>query len=143
MTYNQLDGQKIEVSQGEQPKLRKIETTGGSQKSKCAEVINIGDEFKDHLHRPIEKLSKFQDISTWYLGIIQSTNNQIRLSEEAKSSFERPYRGGPTQGEHEKKEIKRMIEAGVINQLTSEWAAPVVFTPKNVELYHFVSINEA
>ena len=65
-----------------------------------------------------------------YLGTIRATSHYIELTNRARPQNQPPYRAGPTPREHAKKEVDKMLDAGVIELYMSEWAAPVVFAPK-------------
>ena len=73
-----------------------------------------------------------QDEELWSgkLGEITATKHSIRIIEGARPSKSAPYRTGPKTRELENEEVRRQVEAGVIEESNSEWAAPVLFAPK-------------
>ena len=64
------------------------------------------------------------------LGNVDAAKHRIKLVPGTKTVFQTPYRAGPKQRELEKMEIYKMKDAGAIEPSTSEWAAPLVFSPK-------------
>lgn len=107
------------------------------EKAQWEEVINIGDEFKNHRQRLSEILSKCKEMCDGHLGTIKMTTHRIKLPDDAKTCFQQPYPAATTPCEHEKKEIERMLKEEVIESSTSELAAPVVFAPKKGGTLHF------
>ena len=75
-------------------------------------------------------LKQHEKLWSGKLGEIMSTKHSIRLIEGARPSKSAPYRGGLKTRELEKEEVRRQLEAGVIEESNSEWAAPVLFPPK-------------
>jgi hypothetical protein len=63
----------------------------------------------------------------WYedLGEINTTPHRIEISPGAQAVFQPPYRAEKAGRRGVKREIERMLKAGVI-QPASEWASPVV-----------------
>ena len=110
------------------------EPTESSEKEQAEtnwkDTIDIGEESTEYKTRLIEVLEKHSRMWDGHLGLIHATKHRIELTAEAKPVHQQPYRAGPTQREHEKKEVEKMLKAGVIEPSTSEWAAPVVFAPK-------------
>lgn len=89
-----------EVSNHQFEKLKQQEE---HEKAKLDELFNVGDYFKYHSHRLIEKQSKLQNMGHGHLGTIKATNHSVEVMEDGKLSFQQPYRAGPTEREHEKK----------------------------------------
>lgn len=72
-------------------------------KEKWNEAINVGNEFKNHRHILIDKLSKIQEMWDGHIGTIRVTTHRTELTEEAKPSFQPPYKARLTQSEQKKK----------------------------------------
>ena len=64
------------------------------------------------------------------LGTIRATEHRINVEAGTKPIRSMPYRQGPAIREIVKVEITKMLDAGVIEPATSEWASPVVLVPK-------------
>ena len=75
-------------------------------------------------------LSEFKDMWSGRFGKIDATKHRIELKPGAMPIYQALYQAGPAAREKEKKEIDRMLRAGVIETATAEWASPVVFVPK-------------
>ena len=75
-------------------------------------------------------LRKHESLWSGKLGEISATKHHIRLIEGARPFKSAPYRAGPKTRELEEEEVRRQLEAGVIEPSNSEWAAPVLFAPK-------------
>ena len=79
----------------------------------------------------LSMLSKHQDM--WrpgHLGEITATEHRIELAPGTKPIRQAPYRQGHRGRDVQAEEISKMLEAGVIEPATSEWASPVVLVPK-------------
>ena len=64
------------------------------------------------------------------LGDLKATEYRIQLAPGSKPFHQAPYRAGPLQRQMEKKQIEKILEKGVIEPATKDWASPVVFAPK-------------
>jgi RNase H-like domain found in reverse transcriptase/Reverse transcriptase (RNA-dependent DNA polymerase)/Retroviral aspartyl protease len=89
----------------------------------------------DHLssvdqNQVISMLSKHSSMWKGSLGEISITKHHIELQSDAKPVYQPPYRAGVKAREVEKKEVDRMLAAGVIEPAVSEWASPVVLITK-------------
>ena len=79
----------------------------------------------------LSMLAKHEDM--WrpgHLGEITATEHRIRLAPGTKPIRQAPYRQGHRGRDVQAGEIAKMLEAGVIEPATSEWASPVVLVPK-------------
>ena len=65
-------------------------------------------------------LEKHQTIWDGHLGIVQATNHYIELTPDAEPAHQPPYRAGPKQRTHEREEVDKMLDIGVIEPSTSE-----------------------
>ena len=101
------------------------------------EDVHIGAEDSTIRSQIIDMLSEFKDIWSGRLGKIDATKHRIALKPGARPIYQAPYRAGPIAREKEKKEIDRMLRAGVIEPTSAEWAIPVVFVPKKDETMGF------
>ena len=78
-----------------------------------------------------EMLEKHSDMwKPGRLGEIRATEHRIDLREGTKPIRQMPYRQGLAMRDLAAKEISKMLEHGVIEPATSEWASPIVFVPK-------------
>ena len=75
-------------------------------------------------------LKQHEELWSGKLGEITATKHSIRLIEGARPSQSAPYLAGPKTRELEKEEVRRQLEAGLIEESNSEWAAPVLFAPE-------------
>ena len=82
-------------------------------------------------------LSEFKDMWSGRLGKIDATNHRIDLKPGARPIYQAPYRAGPIAREKEKKDMDRMLRAGVIEPTSAEWASPAVFVPKKEATMRF------
>jgi len=64
------------------------------------------------------------------LGVIDATEHRIDLQPGTRPIRSMPYRQGPALRAKAEAEIRKMLDAGVIEPATSEWASPVVLVPK-------------
>jgi len=64
------------------------------------------------------------------LGVIDATEHRIELQPGTKPIRSMPYRQGPALRAKAATEIRKMLDAGVIEPATSEWASPIVLVPK-------------
>ena len=81
--------------------------------------------------RVIEMLETHQDMWTsGRLGEISATEHRIELEPGTKPIRSMPYRQGPAMRDKAAAEIRKMLDAGVIEPATSEWASPIVLVPK-------------
>lgn len=94
------------------------------------DVLNVDDKFLKHRPELIKMLAKHQTMWDGHLGNVKATRHYIELTPDAKTAHQPPYRAGPKQRMHEREEVDKMLDLGVIEPSTSEWAAPVVFAPK-------------
>ena len=79
----------------------------------------------------LSMLAKHEDM--WrpgHLGEITATEHRIELTPGTKPIRQAPYRQGHRGRDVQAGEIAKMLEAGVIEPATSEWASPVVLVPK-------------
>ena len=94
-----------------------------------AEDVPLG--VPQRYHKRIREMLKHHE-HMWMgkLGNINITEHQIDLIEGARPSKAAPYRAGPKTRQLEEFEVKKQLEADVIEPAQSEWAAPVLFAPK-------------
>ena len=90
---------------------------------------HIGDA--DLPKRLIEMLETHQDMwKSGRLGEISATEHRIDLEPGTNHIRFMPYRQGPAMRDKSAAEIRKMLDAGVIEPATSEWASPIVLAPK-------------
>ena len=94
------------------------------------EDVHIGAEDSTVRSEIMDMLSEFKDMWSGCLSKIDATKHRIELKPGATPIYQAPHRAGPIAPEKEKKEIDRMLRAGVIEPTSAEWASPAVFVPK-------------
>jgi hypothetical protein len=67
---------------------------------------------------------------------VSATSHYIDLVPGARPVHFQPYRAVPRAREAESAEVRRMLDAGVIEPASFEWASPVVLVPVVVYRYH-------
>ena len=76
-------------------------------------------------------LSKQEDMwASGRLGEIAGTENRIELTDRTKPIRSMPYRQGPATRTKAEQEIRKMLDAGVIEPATPQWASPILLVPK-------------
>ena len=76
-------------------------------------------------------LTKQEDMWTsGRLGEIAATEHRIEITDGTKPIRSMPYRHGPATSTKAEHEISKILDAGVIEPATSEWASPIVLVPK-------------
>lgn len=78
-----------------------------------------------------EMLRNPKEMCSITLGEILDPNQLIQLIARLNLFYSQPYRAGSKIGEYEFAKFKAMLDAGVIEPATSEWASLVVFVPKH------------
>ena len=79
----------------------------------------------------VEMLETYQDMWTsGRLGEISAIEHRIDLEPGTKPICPMSYRQGPTMRDKAAAELRKMLDAGVIEPATSEWASPIVLVPK-------------
>ena len=94
---------------------------GQTDKGTWKDQVHIGVQDSAVRKEVFRLLHKFKPMWSGGLGKIVATKHRIDLVEGAKPIPQQPYRAGPTAREHQRKEIDRMLQAGVIEPATSEW----------------------
>lgn len=100
------------------------------EKPVTAEDIELSEVEQKYHPRIREMLKRHEAMWNGRLGEIKVAEHAIDLKEGAKPFKSAPYRSGPTARQLESFELKKQLEAGVIEPAVSEWAAPVLFVPK-------------
>ena len=108
------------------------ETSGKERNTNWRDTINLEHvDDQDLRARIITLLSKHEDMWTsGRLGAIAATEHRIELTDGTKPIRSMPYRKGPATRTQAENEIRKMLDAGVIEPATSEWASPIVLVPK-------------
>jgi len=84
------------------------------------------------------RLGQYQAMWTGQaLGVIKATKHRIDLNAGARSFRFAPRRAGHTARETETAEVRRQLDADVIEPTSSEWGFPVVLVPKKDGTLHF------
>ena len=108
------------------------ETNTKERNTNWRDTLNLEHvDDQDLRARILTMLTKDEDMWTsGRLGEIAATEHRIELTDGTKPRRSMPYRQGPatrTKAEHE---IRKMLDAGVIEPETSEWASSIVLVPK-------------
>ena len=107
------------------------ETNTEERSTNWRDTINLEHIDDQDLRAPIlTMLTKHEDMWTsGRLGEISATEHRIKLTDGTKPIRSMPYGQGSatlTKAEHE---IRKMLDAGVMEPATSEWASPIVLVP--------------
>ena len=95
-------------------------------------LSNIGD---DKLRsRVLDMLRNHSSLWSGALGTIRATDHRIPLEVGTKPIRSIPYRKAPAMREMIAKEVHKMLNAGVIEPASTEWASSVVLVPKRRSL---------
>ena len=94
------------------------------------EDVHIGAEDSTVRSEIMNMLSEFTDMWSGRLGKIDATKHRMELKLGARPIYQAPYRARPIARGKEKKEIDRVLRAGVIEPTSARWSSPVVFVPK-------------
>ena len=95
-----------------------------------AEDIDLSEVPAQYHEKIRTMLKKHETMWSGKLGDIKIAEHSIDLKEDAKPFRSAPYRSGPKTRELEEFELKKQLDAGVIEPTVSEWGAPVLFVPK-------------
>ena len=111
------------------------ETSKEPEEGSPAQESWLEDAGLDHLDehtrsKVISLLLEYADICDGRLGAIQGAEHRIDLIEGANPIYQQPYRSGIERRKAEGAEVRRMLQAEVIEPSTSEWASPVILVPK-------------
>ena len=85
------------------------------------------DKLRGHV---LEMLRKHSSLWSGVLGTIRATEHRIPPDPGTKPIRSMPYGKGPAMREMVLKEVNKMLNAGVIESASTEWASPVVLVPK-------------
>ena len=94
------------------------------------ETLDLGEVLPSKRGEVIEMLREFEQMWTGQLGKITATKHRIVTTPSAPPVYQPPYRAGKHARELEKREVQKMLSAGVIEPSNAEWASPVVLVPK-------------
>lgn len=78
----------------------------------------------------LDMLQDFKAMWDGRLGTISATKHRIEVTKGTAPVYQAPYRAGHKARTYEEMEIKRMLDAKVIEPSSAEWASPVVLVPK-------------
>ena len=85
------------------------------------------DKLRGHV---LEMLRKHSSLWSGALGTIRATEHRIALEPDTKPICSMPYRKGPAMRDMVAKEVNKMLNSGVIEPASTEWAFPVVLVQK-------------
>ena len=91
------------------------------------DLSHMPERLCQRFRRMLKKYSRMWDGT---LGEINTTVHRIELIPETLPIAQARYRAGPKAREIEDPEVKKMLEARVIEPVQSEWASPVLLVPK-------------
>ena len=94
------------------------------------EEVNLDHLVPSLRQKVLGMLATHRQLWDGRLGRVSATSHHIDLVPGARPVHCQPYRAGPRAREAESAEVRRMLEAGVIEPASSEWASPVVLVPK-------------
>jgi len=75
-------------------------------------------------------LDPFRGMWSRKLGELKATTHHIQFKPDAKPVYSAPYRAGPHRRLEIEKQVKKMLDLGVIEPSDAEWSFLVVFMPK-------------
>ena len=93
-------------------------------------MVQVDPEYNEYREQLLQTLEPHATMWDGHIGTINLAKHRIELKEGAKPVYQQPYRAGPHQRQLEEIEIKKMLDADVIEPAITEWAAPIVFAPK-------------
>ena len=91
------------------------------------DMSHVPDRLREKFRWMLKKYSRMWDGT---LGEINTTVHRIKLIPETRPIAQARYRAGRKARDTEDAEVKKMLEAGVIEPAQSEWASPVLLVPK-------------
>ena len=92
-------------------------------------VVNW-DAIPEALHGKVRQLlDEFKGMWSGRLGELKATTHHIQLKPDAKPVYSAPYRAGPHRRQEIEKQVKKMLDLGVIEPSDAEWSFPVVVAP--------------
>jgi transposase InsO family protein len=94
------------------------------------EAVQLGHLTVEQRESILQMLAKHRSMWNGRLGHVHSTSHRIDLLPGSRPVHCQPYRAGPRAREIGLAEIQRMLDAGVIERATSEWASPIVLVAK-------------
>ena len=93
-------------------------------------TVQVGDASNLRRGEVIAMLREFESMWSGHLGRINATQHRIELEPNSRPVYQPPYRAGPFARNIEKREVEKMLRAGVIEPSMAEWASHVVLVPK-------------
>ena len=140
MTSSKSSDSQSSPHSGESPKLvvNSIKANKGSNANDLAELDKLLNLSQSMLTPPEQEtlqelLHKYRDVfalNDGELGCAVTVKHKINLVPGATPISLRPYRTNPHQKKIIEQQVKQMLEAGVIEESRSAWAAPVVLVQK-------------
>ena len=128
--------EEADVSDGPQPTQPEPSKDDPPEWRTTVNLDHIGDA--DLRRRVIEMLETHKDMwKSGPLGAICATEHRIEPEPGTKPIRSIPYRQGSAMRDMAASEIRKMLDAGVIEPATSEWASPIFPEPKNDDSLRF------
>jgi hypothetical protein len=105
-------------------------TPAGPPRADWTSTLHLYHLLSEARAQVIATLTPFEAMWNGTLGEMRTPPHRIELLPGAQPVFQTSYRAGKAGREVEKREVERMLKAGVIEPATSEWASPVVLITK-------------
>lgn len=99
--------------------------------------VNLSNNYSQYRQEFIQMLEPFSKMWDGHLGRISVAKHRIDLMSGSTPVHSAPYRAGPKVREFQRTKINRMFEQEVLESVTTEWAAPIVFAPKKDGIMRF------
>lgn len=106
--------------------------------------VDLSNNHGQYRQQLIDMLSEFESMWDGHLGRISTAKHRIELSDPNTAPvLSAPPHDGPKTREFERIEVDKMLAENVIEPAQTEWASPIVFTPKMMELSDSASTAES
>jgi hypothetical protein len=119
--------QIISLVEPESPPKADLPDIDGTQWKQDVNLNHLNPQWRERVYRI---LGAHRQLWDGRLGRVTATKHRIELTPGARPVHCQPYRAGPKARDAEAQEVHRMLQAGVIEPSSSEWASPVVLVPK-------------
>ena len=88
--------------------------------------VNSAGVPKDLAGKEYGRLDQFRGLWSGILGMLNDTTHHIQLKQNAKPVYSAQYRAGPHRSREIEKQVKTVLNLGVIEPSDAEWFFPVV-----------------
>lgn len=137
------DAQATQAQAGSEPRgqcadVPTSEVSTAHERAKWEDAVDLSHIKDENLRREImEMMRKHAKLGDGTLGTIRATEHHIPLEYGTWPIRSMPYRQGPAMSAKIAGDVQKMLNAGVIEPATSEWASPVVLVPKKDRALRF------